>query len=176
MSETPPLSRGIFLWGLFKDMALALGVTVAAFFIWSVLGSSQVVTSGEAPPFTLPDLNGEQVSLEAFSTGPVVLNFWFTQCGPCRHEIPELSRFQDAYPDVPVHGVSVDQQMSAERLATQSEHLGVRYSVLHDPKGRVAEAYGVSVFPTTFILRDGQIERVRQGTVTQERLEKWTGR
>jgi len=166
----------MFFWSLLKDLALALGVTVAAFFVWSVLGSSQVVTSGEAPAFTLPDLNGEQVSLGTLPTGPVVLNFWFTQCGPCRREIPELSSFQDAHPEVPVVGISVDQKMSRETLAMHSERLGVRYAVLHDPKARVAEAYGVSVFPTTFILRDGQIERVRQGTVTRERLEKWTGR
>ena len=48
MTEEPPASRGAFLWGLVKDLALALGVTVAAFFVWSVLGSSQPVASGEA--------------------------------------------------------------------------------------------------------------------------------
>ena len=175
MTDKPAVSRGAFLWGLVKDLALAVGVTFAAFFVWSVLGSSQPVTSGEAPEFTLPDLLGEQVSLSDFSEGPVILNFWFTQCGPCRREIPELSSFQDAHPEVPILGISVDQGITTDVLARHSERLGIRYSVLHDPQSRVASAYGVSFFPTTFIVRSGKIERVRQGTVTRARLEKWTG-
>ena len=175
MTEAPSGSRGGFLWGLVKDLALAVGVTMAAFSVWSVLGASQPVVTGDAPVFTLPNLEGEQVSLEDFSDGPVILNFWFTQCGPCRREIPELSSFQDAHPEVPILGISVDRGMTTDVLARHSERLGIRYSVLHDPRSRVANDYGVSFFPTTFIVRSGKIERVRQGTVTRARLEKWTG-
>ena len=38
------------------------------------------------------DLQGEPVSLGRFSGHPLVLNFWATWCGPCREEMPALSR------------------------------------------------------------------------------------
>jgi hypothetical protein len=44
------------------------------------------------PAFEAVDLTGEAWSSERLQGRTVVLNFWFTGCGPCVAEIPELNR------------------------------------------------------------------------------------
>jgi thiol-disulfide isomerase/thioredoxin len=40
---------------------------------------------------------GKQYSLESLKSKIVVLNFWFTQCGGCITEMPELNELKKAY-------------------------------------------------------------------------------
>ncbi|MDD4986191.1 MAG: redoxin domain-containing protein, partial [Dehalococcoidales bacterium] len=48
------------------------------------------VVGREAPGFELPNADGEFVSLSAFKGSPILINFWYTGCPPCRTEIPYL--------------------------------------------------------------------------------------
>ncbi|WP_447973844.1 peroxiredoxin family protein [Nitrospira sp. Kam-Ns4a] len=43
-----------------------------------------------APTFTLPDLQGQPVSLAAYRGKLVLINFWATWCRECIWEMPEL--------------------------------------------------------------------------------------
>lgn len=161
-----------FLAGLLKDWGIAFVVVLAAFALYSWITTPQPKTSGPAPAFELADLEGNRVSLAALDerADVVVLNFWFTTCPPCRREIPQLSAFHRQHPDVPLVGISIDRNLSTDRLAVTSRKLGVEYPVLHDPEARVAAEYGVAVFPTTVLVRDGQIVATRIGEVTAESL------
>lgn len=161
-----------FLAGLLKDWGIAFIVVLAAFAVFSWVTTPVPKTEGPAPPFTLNDLDGNPVSLaELDAAGEVVvLNFWFTTCPPCRREIPELSAFHEENPDIPLVGISIDRNMPAPRLAATSERLGVTYPVLQDPEARVAASYGVGVYPTTILVRDGQIVASRVGEVTRSSL------
>lgn len=48
------------------------------------------------PAFQLSDLQGKSVSSTSFLGKPMVLNLWFTSCGPCLAEMPWLNRIQRA--------------------------------------------------------------------------------
>lgn len=161
-----------FLAGLLKDWGIAFVVVLAAFAIWSWATTPMPKTEGPAPPFELADLDGNRTSLaELDAAGDVVvLNFWFTSCPPCRNEIPELAAFHTAHPEVPLVGISIDRNLSGGRLAATSRKLGINYPVLHDPEARVAADYGVAVFPTTVLVRDGRIVGSRIGEVTRDSL------
>jgi len=149
---------------LAKDWGIALVIVVAAFFTWQLINSRPLQEGGLAPAFQLTDLDNSQVQLANFADQTVVLNFWFTDCPPCRHEIPELVAFHDAHPDIPLLGISVD-RMNKAQLTARSGQLGINYPVLHDRDLTVASAYGVSVFPTTMVLVNGEIKQVRVGEI-----------
>lgn len=175
-SDRNPAPRGIgtFLLELARDWGMALGVVVVVFVLWSIFTAPRT-PSGSAPDFTLTDLQGDLVTLSEVQSELVVLNFWFTTCPPCRAEIPELSAFAAAHPDVALYGVSTDLGMPRARLRRESENLGIEYPVVHDLHGDVAARYGVNVFPTTVVLRDMEVVTARVGAVDRATLESMLG-
>ncbi|MEX0995083.1 MAG: TlpA disulfide reductase family protein [Balneolaceae bacterium] len=54
------------------------------------------VTPGEpAVPFTLPDPDGNLVSMSDFSGKYVLLDFWASWCIPCLNEFPDMKRIYE---------------------------------------------------------------------------------
>ena len=51
------------------------------------------------PEFKLKNLDGKVVSLSDFKGKPILINFWFTGCGPCIKEMPALNNIQKKYSD-----------------------------------------------------------------------------
>lgn len=52
------------------------------------------------PKFSATDINGKKWTSIDVLGKVMVLNLWFTGCGPCRAEMPELSTWKDEMPDV----------------------------------------------------------------------------
>jgi thiol-disulfide isomerase/thioredoxin len=52
------------------------------------------------PKFTATDIDGQSWSNADVQGKVMVLNLWFTGCGRCRAEMPELSQWKDEMPDV----------------------------------------------------------------------------
>ena len=53
-----------------------------------------VVSEGIEPfDFTLPLLDGTNITLSQLKGKVVFLNFWATCCGPCRSEMPSMEAF-----------------------------------------------------------------------------------
>jgi peroxiredoxin len=110
------------------------------------------------PAFTLPDLDGVQVSLSDYEGKVVVLDLWATWCPPCRQEIPFLVQLYEEFKDqgLVVVGVGLDQG-GAGTLKPFVDENGVTYPILVGDRD-VQGAYGVTGIPTTFVIgRDGRI-------------------
>ena len=113
------------------------------------------------------------VNLSDFHGETVVVNFWATWCGPCRSEIPDLSAFQQAHPEVHLLGVSVDERMSAAGVRAAARRLGAEYTILLDPTSAAAGPYNVSTLPTTIVIGpDGTVMDTVIGTVSERKLER----
>lgn len=105
-----------------------------------------LAVGAEAPDFTLPDYNKEQVSLSDFrGKKNVLLVFYpFAFSGVCQGELcqvrDDLSDFQND--DVQVLGVSVDTPFSLKAWANEQNYT---FPLLSDfwPHGETAKAYGV---------------------------------
>jgi thioredoxin-dependent peroxiredoxin len=102
-----------------------------------------MLESGDpAPPFTLPDTAGKQVSLEDFAGKDVILYFYPKDDTPgCTKE---ACGFRDAWTDlqdmgVVVLGVSGDDAASHARFAAKYR---LPFTLLSDPDHRVMTAYG----------------------------------
>ena len=55
-----------------------------------------------APDFTLPNLDGQSVSLSQFKGQVVLLDFWASWCGPCINDLPYLRKVKEKTADWPV--------------------------------------------------------------------------
>lgn len=129
-----------------------------------------------APDFTLETLEGEKVSLSDFKGKKVFLNYWATWCPPCREEMPEMQRFQEAYGEevviLAVNGTGSEK--SIENVATFVEDGGYTFPVLLDKELSLNQDYQIISIPTTyFIGTDGTIQEPRiVGPMTYEDMEK----
>lgn len=168
-------ANGNYWVGLARDWGLAAAIVLGGFLVWSVVAAPVTRTEGPAPTFILPDLDGGELDLASFGDRTVVLNFWFSDCGPCRSEIPELAKWSQEHPDVPLIGVSTD-QMDVAMLRTRAKQLRIPYPIAHDRYFRVAGQYGVGVFPTTVVIRDGEIRAVRVGALDGAGLDALVAR
>lgn len=54
-------------------------------------------TKGNAPDFTLPTLDGKNVSLSDYAGKVVLVDFWSTTCNPCLEEMPHLVEMYEKY-------------------------------------------------------------------------------
>lgn len=90
-------------------------------------------TDGGLPATSLPCLGGgRRVDLSTLK-GPLVLNFWFAACAPCRTEMPALAAFHKRYGDrVPVLGIDTGDVMPGAALELARDS-GVTYPLVADP-------------------------------------------
>jgi len=100
-----------------------------------------------APDFTLPDQDGNEVSLSDLEGQTSVLVFYPLDFSPVCTD--QLNVYQEVLPELEergarVYGISVDSAFAHKAFR---EHLGVTIPLLADfnPKGEVARAYGVYI-------------------------------
>lgn len=140
-----------------------------------IAGCQDIRTTGE--PVDLPkrhlDCLGEEgsVRLDAIE-GPAMINFWASNCGPCRKELPALAEFSRRYGDqVQVVGVDYGETYpgAAIDLARQS---GVAYPSLADACGDLADSDLVIPGLPQFVLvaADGSVQQVSGGVDSVDEL------
>lgn len=120
--------------------------------------------SGPAPELTGRDLSGAAVSLAAYRGKPVALHFWATWCGVCK---AEQSNIDAVSRDLPVLSVASQSGSVADVEAYVREH-GIEPRVIADASSELARRFGVSAYPTTFVIdAGGEIRHVEVGYTTE---------
>ncbi len=128
----------------------------------------------KAPDFTVYDANGNAVRLSDYFGKPIVLNFWASWCGPCKHEMPAFQqKYQELGDEIQflmVNMTAYDTQADAQALLNAN---GYTFPVLYDLNGAAGRAYGVISFPTTyFIDADGNLITGAIGAISAATLQK----
>lgn len=104
-----------------------------------------------APEVVITEFDGSTWRLSnALADGPVVLNLWASYCVPCVEEIPELSRFATARPDVTVAGAAVRDDLNDARAF--AEQLQPDYIIGMDATDRLRDALPTVGLPSTFVI------------------------
>jgi thiol-disulfide isomerase/thioredoxin len=98
---------------------------------------------------TIPMHDGTTFHLADAKGQWVIVAFWASWCGPCRHELPALATWSKANPDVRVVAVSVDRAQADADKFLSSVHFDL--PVGYDPDAKQLGHYGVSSMPTMFL-------------------------
>ena len=144
--------------------------------ILSVNVFSQMRPGQTAAELSLPDLQGQAVSLSALKGKVVLIDFWASWCGPCRHNNPRLVKLYNKYHDkgLEIYGVSLDENSEDWKKAVQHDKL--KWIQVIDDKGweaPSAAAYGVDMIPSSFLIdRQGIIRYVNaEGSELEVRVK-----
>ncbi len=139
----------------------------AATFLVDSVHAPQTITVNSvgkpAPDLKIPASeiwSKKDFQLSSLKGHPIVLHFWATWCGPCLGELPELLKLTEK---LRAEGFSVvtvavdDSWAKLETFFARYPNLaGLRDQTILvlDPRGKIAEKFGSSRFPETFLIND----------------------
>jgi len=135
------------------------------------------VAQAKRPPnLSLKDLKGNKQSISSLRGSIVVLNFWATWCGPCREELPLLSRLSEEYSAKKVRFVATSVDVAKDRPQVDEflKHFSIAFDVWVGADMDTLEDAGLgNVLPITLILDEqGEIIARVQGQAREEDIRK----
>jgi len=115
----------------------------------------------------LPDLAGFELvgdSAPELEGKVVLIDFWASWCGPCRHSFPLMEALREEYAsdDFEILAISVDgTEGNYERFR---KRLDPSFTTLWDSQQQLVATAGIQAMPTSFLVdRSGTIRFAHQG-------------
>ncbi len=134
-----------------------------------------------APAFQLADSSGTNKQVTEYRGKVVLLNFWATQCGGCKLEIPWLIELESAHKgdSFTVVGVSMDTSYEGSKSAEEAwstvkpfvlDHK-LNYPVLMGD-ATLINSYKVGAVPATYLLdKQGRIAATYSGVIDKSDVD-----
>jgi thiol-disulfide isomerase/thioredoxin len=154
-------------------------VVVAVLAIAAGLFSYRSFTAGpqkdsDLPHFSFPDVAGVQHDRSEWDGKVLVVNFWATWCPPCREEIPEFVKLQEAMGEQGLQfiGIAIE---DVEPVKAFMEEITFNYPVLIGEEGGMSLSAqlgnSIGILPFTAVIdRSGQVVHAHSGPFTREQV------
>ncbi len=117
--------------------------------------------------FTVTSAQGEKVQLSEMlaSKDMVLLNFWFSTCGPCANEFPYMEEAYQTYSDR-VGVIALDPLEDSTTVATYQSSMSLTFPMAACPS-TWANVFGITGYPTSIVIdRYGVICLMETGGLT----------
>ena len=124
-----------------------------------------------APDFDLAaQAGGERAALAALRGKLVMVDFWATWCEPCRVSFPKYEGLAKKYGErLAVVGISEDD--APDGIAAFARETGATFLLAWDSDKTVADAYGPTAMPTTYLIdANGLVRYVHPGFHTGDEV------
>ena len=120
------------------------------------------------PPFNEIDLEGHRWTNDSVKGHVMVLNLWYSGCGPCRAEMPELSMWKELFPDVMFFSATYHDAEVVQKI-TEKHHF--TWTHLVEAKDMMSWI-GTEGFPFTVVVdKMGIVRYAVHGTSQEIRAE-----
>jgi Thiol-disulfide isomerase and thioredoxins len=137
-----------------RQLVMKGGITI------DLSGTEQVygMVGKKFPKFTLKDLDGNSCDSDSLLDGPVVINFWFNGCRPCKREMPVLNQIKKEY-EGKVRFVSITFNTAGEASRVLENN---PFDFYHLVEGKtLIDQIGITAYPKTIIIdRNGVVRQV----------------
>jgi thiol-disulfide isomerase/thioredoxin len=104
------------------------------------------------PALRLPDLQDRPWDLAQEQGAPVLVNFWATWCEPCRAEMKSFETLEQQFKARRLKVVAVNFKEGREPVQRFRDANALKLAFARDSYGDAARAWGVTIFPTTFVI------------------------
>jgi thiol-disulfide isomerase/thioredoxin len=143
-----------------------------------LLAGSIAHAAGSEPLFaaTLSGTDDRPVALAAYRGKPLIVNFWARWCGPCRVEIPELTKAHDKYgkKGLVVLGIGLEDKAESVRDFMKAYEMNYPVLLAKNTGIELMQALGNSKagLPFTVVInRKGEIVASKLGAMNKSELE-----
>ena len=134
------------------------------------IGTNAAVTGRTLAKVNLQTLSGDTFATADLIGRPLVVNFWYSTCAPCKRELPAFAAAHAIFGDQ-VRFVGVDTLPPSSNEEAFARDRGVQYELLYDTNGELTTAMGIANSPQTLFI-DAQGKILDQtGELTSDKLE-----
>lgn len=111
---------------------------------------------GEPVQFTSILFSGEEITAAQMAGAPVVMNFWYAACAPCRVEAPDLQSLHEEFEGDGVQFLGVNVRDTVATAEAFERNFGITYPSVEDLNGQVllsmTDYVPPQAVPTTIVL------------------------
>ena len=133
-----------------------------------IFGEPLLKEGDKFPDFKATDIDGETWTSADVKGKIMVLNLWFTGCGPCRAEMPELSTWKDEMPDVMFFSSTYEDARRARPVLESKKFNWI--PLVNDTQ--FTKFMGSNGYPLTVVIdKEGIVAKVEYGTSSVQRAE-----
>lgn len=141
-----------------KETAFGLFMAIFAFLLVNISpvnagpGLQTYKKNAVAPEFSLPNLDGQAITLASFKGKVVVVNFWATWCPPCRAEMPAMERAAKLMADDNVVILGIHVGGNEDKVWSFVTEHNLTFPIVLDKGGKISRKWPTVGLPTTFVV------------------------
>ena len=137
-------------------------------------GDSRIAVGDPAPEMAVERLEGGgEESLADYRGRWVMVNFWASWCVPCREEANTLNQLQKERGGPRFTVLGVDSNDLSPDAKAFVKRYGVQYPQLRDGQGDLAQDFGTTGVPESYLFDPrGNLAQSQAGPVTEEILRE----